>query len=428
MILIRAMLAVVLLLATMACAREYPLGLPKAKPEAVGMSSERLQAINTAFTKPVADEAIPGLITIVARQGKVVHFEKHGHADVETKTPLKPDTLFRIYSMTKPIIGVGIMMLYEQGRFELEDPVSKFIPEFASIKVYSDQGLVDLESPLTIRHLMTHTSGLVDAYMPNPVSESYKAAGLDAEWSTMVSGINLEQYVEQMTQQPLLFQPGERWYYGMNMTVLGRLIEVISKQPLGEYLQQQIFQPLRMKDTDYYAPKGKQHRLASIYKNEDGQLVNISERLGYNSKPSLELGDTGLVSTAIDYLRFTQMLLNDGELDGVRLLEPNTVKLMVSNHLPKRLGIAPLSVLEGYPVADREGMGYGITMAVVTDAVAAKSEGSTGEYTWGGAAATEFWVDPKEDMIGLVLTQLLAGWKSYPIRTVMHQSTYNSVQ
>jgi len=157
-------------------------------------------------------------------------------------------------------------------------------------------------------------------------------------------------------------------------------------------------------------------------------LVNISESLGYNSKPSLELGDTGLVSTAIDYLRFTQMLLNDGELDGVRLLEPNTVKLMVSNHLPERLGTAPLSILKGYPVADREGMGYGITMAVVMNAAEAKSKGSAGEYTWGGAAATEFWVDPQEDMIGLVFTQFMIGWESYPIRTVMHQSTYNSVQ
>ena len=427
MTLIRVMLAMVLLLATVACAREYPLGLPTAKPETVGMSTEGLQAINIALAKPVADETIPGLITVVARQGKVVHFEMHGHADIETKIPLKPDTLFRIYSMTKPIIGVGIMMLYEQGHFDLDDPVSKFIPAFANMKVHINNGLVDLETPITIRHLMTHTSGLVDAYMPNPVSESYKSAGLDAEWSTMASGISLEQYVDQMTQQPLLFQPGERWYYGMNMTVLGRLIEVISKQPLGEYLQQQIFQPLRMKDTDYYAPKEKQHRLASIYKSKDGQLVNISESLGYNSKPSLELGDTGLVSTAIDYLRFTQMLLNDGELDGVRLLEPNTVKLMVSNHLPERLGTAPLSVLKGYPVADREGMGYGITMAVVTDAVAAKSKGSTGEYTWGGAAATEFWVDPQEDMIGLVFTQFHLGWFVFPGREVVHQRIYQAI-
>ena len=423
------LLATAILLASpLLSAGDHSLGLPLASPESVGLFTKGLQKINTTFAKPVAEGKIPGLITVVARQGKIAHFEMHGTADIEGKIPLKPDTIFRIYSMTKPIIGVAMMMLYDEGKFQLDDPVSHYMPAFARMKVYTEQGLAEQHNRITIRHLLTHTSGLADAYMPDPVSTQYKQAGLDAEWSTMTSGITLEQYVDKMTQIPLLFQPGTRWHYGMNLSVVGRLIEIISGQSLGNYLQQQIFQPLGMKDTAYFVDKKKRQRLAPIYKYQNGQLLDISQELAYNAKPSLELGDSGLVSTAIDYLRFSQMLLNKGELEGVRLLRPATVELMFENHLPESLGTKPMAVLKGYPVADRGGMGHGLAAAVVVDAEAAGSEGSNGEYTWGGAAATEFWIDSKERLVGLALTQFFVGWSQFSTREKLHHAVYRSLE
>ena len=319
------------------------------------------------------------------------------------------------------------MMLYEQGYFRLDDPVSDFIPAFKTARVYSEKGYVSLTSPLTFRHLLTHTSGITDAYKNNPVSRQYKNAGLDASWRTMASQTTLEDYVNKLAEQPLLFQPGSQWHYGMNISVLGRLVEVISGRPLNEYLQDSIFQPLKMKDTDYFVSDDNKHRLVSIYKNQGDDLVDVSDAWSHDSLPSLTMGDSGLVSTMEDYLRFTMMLLNGGELEGVRLLSPTTVNLMTANHLPKTLGPGPLRTAKGYPTADRFGMGHGLTMAVVTDAVAAGSAGSDGEFTWGGAACTDFWVDPERKIIGLIFTQHLVCWERFALRSLMHQMVYQAL-
>ena len=425
---VKILLNLSLLIFPLLVGAEYKPNMPLALPEEVGFSSPRMRRIDSRFSTLVQNGRFPGFVTAVMRHGKVAHFSAHGYSDVESRTSMRADSIFRIYSMTKPIVGVGMMILYEQGHFQLDDPVSKFIPEFSAMKVYTAEGLVEQESPITIRHLMTHTSGLADAYMSDPVSQQYKHAGLDAEWSTMMSGITLREYVQKITDRPLLFQPGSQWHYGMNITVLGRLIEIISGQTLSRYLEDHILSPLKLNDTGYFVPSGKHNRLVPLYKIKDHNLINITQESAYEKKPSLEMGDSGMVSTAPDMLRFLQMLLNGGVLDGVRILSPGTVKLMRSNHLPERMGEMPLRQLKDYyPLAARRGTGQGLTMAVITDAVAAGSTGSNGEYTWGGAACTDFWVDPETKVVGLVFTQLSLCWNYHDSRMLMHQLTYQAL-
>ncbi len=399
-------------------------GLPMAKPESVGMSSERLQRIAPTMQQFIDTNRAPGLLTVIARHGKVVHMQTFGYADVEKKKPLKPDTIFRFYSMTKPITGTAVMIAYEEGKFLLDDPVAKYLPEFKTMKVYTEDGLVDAEKPITIRHLLTHTSGLSYHFMGDPVSALYEKAGVMDGWSVQRAGMSLEEYVKRIAAQPLYFQPGARWYYSEAMAVLGRLIEVVSGERYGDFVRSHILKPLKMNDTDFYVAPEKYNRLAQLYTLEDpdkGGLTISSEGREYDKPTTAELGGSGLTGTASDYLRFAQMLLNGGELDGVRILSPTSVKLMRSDHLGPTV-----TMTNGLGAGARPGMGFGLTVTVVNDPVAAGHAGSKGEFSWGGAANTQFWIDPEQDLIGMVFSQAFAGSRANT-RGRMHQMTYQAI-
>ena len=405
------------------------LGLPGAKPESVGMSSDRLDRIVPAMTSFVDDEEVPGLITVVARRGKVVHFETYGSMDREAKKSMRPDTVFRMYSMTKPVTGTAIMILYEEGKVTLTDPISKYLAEFKDMTVYvgEENGEVVTEpanKPITIKHLLTHTSGITYDFWPHAVGTIYKNAGLDIQ-SAYNNELDLEAYVKIVAEQPLVSQPGEAWEYGLNMDVLGRLVEVVTGQRFGDFMTERIFDPLGMVDAGFQITDDQLDRFAANYApSPRGGMILIDppKTSLYRKDISLHLGGAGLVCTAADYLRFAQMLANGGELDGVRILSPTTVDLMMSNHLPSALGELPLGTL--FPGV--QGLGFGFCGSVVTNVAAMGMAGSTGEYSWGGAASTDFWIDREQELVGMVLTQLLPAG-TYPTRNRMHQMTYQAI-
>ena len=386
-------------------------------PEEVGLSSERLTRIRPAVGKHIGDDKIAGAVTLVARRGKVVHLECVGLMDRESNKPMRPDTIFRIYSMTKPITCVALMMLYEQGRFQLFDPVSKFIPAFNDLKVYeggagSDIKLVDLQRPVTVRDLLTHTSGLTYHFLEyGRVEEMYREARLAAKKP-------LSEFVADLLELPLAFQPGAAWRYSFAHDVVAHLIEIMSNRPLDVYLQENLFKPLGMEDTGFYVPEDKLDRFASMYgsvaieqsdttatKWYGDAEAGVNRRLA-SPEDSLESkrhnvlrGGGGLVSTASDYWQFCQMLLNKGELDGKHFLSRKTVELMTTNHLPPEL--MPFEIGGTYS----PGYGYGLGVNVLMDVGQCQSVGSKGAYSWGGAATTSFWVDPKEELVGIQMAQ-----------------------
>ena len=389
-------------------------GLPKAVPEEVGLSATRLKRIDRIMQRYVDEEKFAGIVTMVARRGKVVHFECKGMMDKEAGKPMKPDTIFRIYSMTKPITSVAIMMLYEEGHFQLDDPVSKFIPEFRDLKVFvkeTESGikLEDMEKEMTIRHLLTHTSGLTYGFDKNfPVDAMYQKAALRAG--------NLKEMIQKLAELPLANQPGCQWRYSVSTDVLGYLVGVMSGKSLDVFLKERIFEPLGMVDTSFYVPEEKLHRFAANYipgEDKKIQLMDDPAKSVYSKPRTFFSGGGGLVSTTADYIRFAQMLLNKGELDGVRLLGRKTVEFMTMNHLP-----------EGFHPHEIEAGGFGLGFFVSLDTVKAGNLGSVGFFGWGGAAGTEFWVDSEEELIGLFMTQLMQN--PYPIhrefQTLIHQA------
>ncbi len=402
------------------------------------MSTERLARITDTMREYIDRSQVAGLLTAVARRGKVVHFEALGYADVENQIPLSADTIFRLYSMTKPVTAVAVMILYEEGRFFLDDPVADYLPEFRDLKVWTDKGLVDAKQPLTIRHLLTHTGGISFFPFPEkPVSVMYREAGVI--YTKARETLSTEEYVRKIAELPLTSQPGEKWFYSESMEVLGRLMEVVSGQSYGEFLRHRIFEPLSMEDTAFYVPAEKSGRLARLYEaGPDGKIVATDtlpppdfihrtiQQNRYTQPPSFESGGTGLVGTAADYLRFSQMLLNQGELDGVRILSPTTVRLILSNHLGPEFGERPLAYIDP-SAAQGKGLGFGFCGLVVTNAIAAGIAGSDGQYSWGGAASTDFWIDPEQKLIGLVLTQLVPSGVSLTTRARMHQMTYQAI-
>jgi CubicO group peptidase (beta-lactamase class C family) len=386
-------------------------------PESVGMSSERLARIRPAVDRHIGEDKIAGAVTLLARRRQIVHFEAGGLMDRENDRPMQLDTLFRIYSMTKPITCVALMTLYEQGCFQLWDPVAKFIPPFGELQVCTDrQGseltLVDLQRPVTVRDLLTHTSGLTYHFLEyGPVEEMYRETKV---WSQKP----LVEFVDDLAQLPLAFQPGTAWRYSYGHDVVARLVEIISGQPLDVYLRENLFHPLGMVDTGFCVPEGQAERLASMYGSRDvGECDTTAtewyelamqgvNRLLACAEDSLEShphnvfrGGTGLVSTASDYLRFSQMLLNNGELEGTRILSRKTVELMVTNHLLPAL--MPYEIQGSYS----PGYGYGLGFRVLMDVGQCQMPGSVGEYGWSGAASTCFWVDPQEEFIGILMTQ-----------------------
>jgi CubicO group peptidase (beta-lactamase class C family) len=386
-------------------------------PEKVGLSSGRLARIRPAVEKHISDVKVAGAVTLVARQGQVVHHECVGLMDREHNKPMQPDTIFRIYSMTKPLTCTALMTLYEKGEFQLYDPVAKFIPAFQDLKVYaggegSDVKLVDLERPVTVRDLLTHTSGLTYHFLEyGPVEQMYREA-------QVCSQKPLSEFVADVLKMPLAFQPGTAWRYSYAHDVAAYLVEVMSGQPVDVYLRENLFEPLGMVDTGYYVPQGKVDRLAAMYGTGDclepdmtttrwyedaavagGRLIATSTDSLESAPHNVFRGGHGLVSTAQDYYRFCQMLLDGGELEGNRILGRKTVELMVTNHLIPEM--MPYEIGGVYS----PGYGYGLGFSVLMDVGQCQVPGSEGVYGWGGAASTSFWIDPQEKFIGVQMAQ-----------------------
>jgi CubicO group peptidase (beta-lactamase class C family) len=371
-------------------------GLPAARPEEVGMSSERLPRIHAALQRHIDAHQLAGAVTLVARKGKVVHFEAHGWADVESKRPMSRDTLFRMASTTKPVTAVAILMLVEEGKVRLTDPVARFIPEFKDTKVAvakpggDEIGLVAANRPVTIRDLLTHTSGLGSGG-----AGSKEAANVSR---TRKPTDTLADFIPRLGAVPLDFQPGTKWAYsgGAGFDVLARVVEVASQQTFDRFLQQRLFEPLGMKDTFFVVPDDRKPRLATVYRGSAKGLEKVTTS-GLLANTAYFSGAGGLTSSADDYARFAQMLVNGGQLDRRRVLSPRTVRLMGSNHVGTLFG--------GQLGRPREGLGFGLGVEVVQDAVAAGWPRSNGSYGWDGAFGTIFEVDPAEQMIAVLMMQ-----------------------
>ena len=394
-------------------------------PAEVGFDAERLTRIDQRFARYVEEGLLPGYLAVVTRHGKVAHLASAGHRDVEAGLPVEQDTAWRIFSMSKPITSVAAMMLVEQGAIDLTDPISRWLPEFAQPRVYVKGSAlapvtVPATEPIRLWHLLTHTSGLTYGFHhSNPVDAIYRVAGF--EWG-VPKGLDLAGASEAFARMPLVFQPGSEWNYSVSTDVLGRLVEVVSGQSLDEFFAERIFGPLGMTDTAFFYEGEDLDRLAALYVPAPGTRLAVRSDTfgaGGRSRPAYLSGGGGLVSTAGDYHRFTQMLLRGGELDGVRLLSPRAVQSMASNHLP---GNADLEAF-GRPLfaeTPYDGHGFGLGFSVLQDPVAAKTLASAGEFAWGGAASTAFWVDPDEDITALFFTQLLPS-STHPIRQQLRQ-------
>ncbi len=397
-------------------------GLPTATPEEVGISSKRLERINTLMQHYVDEKKLAGAVTLVARRGKIVHFERFGMMDIEANQPMQLDTIFRIYSMTKPITSVAVMMLYEEGRFQLNDPISKFIPELKGLKVVknvtaSGIELVEAEREITIRDLLIHTSGFPYGFGDGPVDQMYQKAKLLAPDST------LKEMVQKLGVIPLVHQPGTKWEYSVSTDVLGYLVEVVSGKPLDLFFEENIFKPLGMKDTGFYVPKEKIARFAANYgPDETGRIKVIDEpkTSPFSSPRRFLSGGGGLVSTVSDYLRFAQMLLDGGELNGARLLGRKTIELMTTNNLPNEL--IPIQ-LGGTPL---EGYGFGLGFSVLVDVARSQELGSEGSFGWAGAATTLFLIAPKEELIAIAMTQFMP-YDHYPVFKEFRVLTYQAI-
>ena len=369
-------------------------GLPRAVPEDVGMSTSRLGRITPVMQGYVDDGKIPCALTMIAREGKLVHFEKFGMQDITAAKPIQFDTIFRLYSMTKPITSIAVMMLYEEGHFQLTTPISEFVPYFKDMKVYMEDGkaIVDAEREVTIKHLLTHTTGLIyeSDKEDHPIDQQYEDADL--------YGGDLASMIQKLGDIPLIHQPGDAWKYGMSTDVLGYLVQVVSGMPFETFLKTRIFEPLGMNDTGFSVRVENANRYSKVYEfGENGELQAIEKVHAATGPLSFfHSGGGGLQSTAADYLRFCQMVLNDGELDGVRLLGRKTAELIRMNHVPPDW-LAP----------KRTGTGFGLGFSVVTDVADTHTVGSLGTCSWGGMASTTFWIDPVEDLIGVFMTQLV---------------------
>ena len=393
------------------------------------MSSERLARVDAAMHVYVDRGKLPGVQTLISRRGQVVHRDVYGWTDVEARHPVAPDTLYRIYSMTKPITSVGLMMLYEQGHFLLENPISRWLPEFADPQVWAG-GTADAPEtrpaarPISVHDVLTHLSGLTYGFhYQHPLDELYRR---DSLGDFTEPSYDLAEGVERMAALPLLFDPGTRWNYSMSTDVCGRLIEVMSGQSLDVYLREQVLGPLGMRDTAFSAPESELARCSPLYtRGPDGGLHCFAEAATMVRPPKYLSGGGGLVGTIDDYLRFAHMLLNRGELDGVRLLSPRTVAYMGRNHLPGGRLLNEMGQ-STFAEASMEGTGFGLGLAVIEDAAALRALTSDGELSWGGAASTAFWVDPAEDLCVVFMTQLLPS-STYPLRPQLRATVYQAL-
>jgi CubicO group peptidase (beta-lactamase class C family) len=385
--------------------------------EAVGCSAERLARIKPVMQSYVDRRGFAGISTMLVRRGQVIHCEQVGWQDRQSQTPLAVDTLFRIYSMTKPIVCTALMTLYEEGRFQLFDPVAKFLPAFGKVRVWSGtSAAAEPARPITIRDLLMHTAGLTYGFFDSPVSDLYRQVRLmdDADRT-------LEAMIGEVARLPLAYQPGATWHYGMGIDVAAHLIEVISGQPLQRFLAERLFAPLGMTDTGFSVPPEKRARIATMYGLvdvatssyqrlleawNDGVTTRIDVDTTHpaTNTHSFARGGHGLFCTAWDYMRFAQMLLNRGDLDGVRILAPKIVDLMHMNHVP--LALLPFTF---FPGATAAGYGFGLGSRVLLNVAESALPGSVGAYGWMGAAGTYYWIDPREELIGVAMMQDMMG-------------------
>ncbi|HJZ98865.1 MAG TPA: serine hydrolase domain-containing protein [Candidatus Solibacter sp.] len=399
------------------------------KPESLGFSSERLTRLHEAMQRPVDEKRLAGVVTLLTRHGKLVEERSYGVKDLASGAPMTNDTIFRIYSMTKPVTGVAMMILYEEGKWHPTDPISKFIPEFAGLKVFKGMdanGEPATEPPIhppTMAELLTHTAGFTyGVFGSTPIDRLYMAKN----W---LGATSLHDMMQRFASIPLLYQPGSKWVYSVSMDIQGYIIEKISGKPLPEFMEERIFKPLHMTDTGFFVPKEKRARFATLYSGgPDGTLVATGQAFGskadYASMPGAPSGGGGLVSTAKDYSRFAQMLLNHGELDGARIISPATVDLMTSNHLAPKLMTGEFSI--GKAVM-RPGHGWGYDLAVFNDPATADEVVGKGTFYWEGAAATWFWIDPANDLVFVGMTQRMYGDGQPPMNHFSRPTVYGAL-
>ena len=405
------------------------------KPEEVGLSSARLGRIKDHLQQYIDAGKLAGTLTLVARQGKIAYFEPQGHLEIERKRPVAQDSIFRIYSMTKPIVSVGLMMLWEQGRFQLDDPVHKFIPSWKDQGVFAGGNhpnwkTTPVERPMNVRDLLSHQSGLTYGFMERTnVDAAYRKIRI-ADLARRMDYTSREM-VEELASQPLEFSPGTRWNYSVSTDVCGHLIELISGQRLDAYLKEHVLQPLGMSDTSFIIADDRTKRFAANYQRQrDDRLLLIDDpaKSAYRECTFFS-GGGGLVSTAHDYFRFASMMLNKGELDSIHLLGRKTVELMTMNHLPGGQDLTNLAFPGMFSETAYYGVGFGLGFSVMQSPARAMISGTPGEFAWGGAAGTAFWIDPAEQMVVVFMTQIMQmGLPApYPLRRELRALTYSSV-
>ncbi|MEY4400464.1 MAG: hypothetical protein RL072_329 [Actinomycetota bacterium] len=400
-------------------------------PAEAGLDESRLSRLNSHLERYVDDGRLPGFHVVVSRRGKVAHQHLYGMRDLEASLPVTSDTMYRIYSMTKPITSVALMMLVEEGKLLLSDPVSSFIPSFGATRVWRGGSVLKpitepMTEPMLVWHLLSHTAGLTYGFLyHSPVDDIYRRNGF--EWG-VPKGFTLEQACDHWASLPLLFQPGTEWNYSVATDVVGRIVEVVSGQSLDEFFAQRILAPLGMHSTGFFATQEQQNRLAALYQPDPAtRLAKRLDTMGraVTHRPSFLSGGGGLVSSAHDYHRFMMMLANGGELDGVRLLAPQTVDLMTMNQLPGNADISqfgrPIDLENAY-----DGFGFGLGFSVLVDPAAAKLHGSLGDYGWGGAASTTFWLDKVMQLSVAFYTQLLPS-STWPLRPYLRSLVYQTL-
>jgi CubicO group peptidase (beta-lactamase class C family) len=405
-------------------------GTPSMKPESLGFSSERLERLHAAMQQEVDQKRLAGVVTLLSRHGKVVEFRAYGKKDLTSGAPMTTDTIFRAFSMTKVVTGVAMMVLYEEGKWHPADPISKYIPEFAHLKVFKGvdaNGKMILEDPVhppTMHELMTHTAGFTyGLFGDGPVDKMYQAQGV-------MQSKSLQEMINKLGNIPLLYQPGTRWVYSASMDIQGYIVEKLSGQSLPDFMHEYIFAPLGMNDTGFFVPQNKRNRFATLYgENDKGELVPSPAPSGaglgdYTAQPTMPSGGGGIITTAQDYMRFAQMLLNLGELDGVRILAPSTVQLMTSNHLAPNLMTGEFSI---GPETIRPGMGWGYDCAVFTDPAQADEIVGKGTFFWLGAADTWFWVDQTNDLIFVGMTQHMIGPNQPNVEALSRPTVYQAL-
>lgn len=401
-----------------------------ASPEAVGFDSARLKTLDAYMAKVVSDGRVAGMTTLLARHGKVVEFNTYGKASLATGQPMPKDEIFRIYSMSKPLTGVAMMILFEQGKWRLDDPVTRYVPEFKNLKVMTGVDkdghitVEDMKRPPTMREIMSHTAGfgygLGDEH---PVDKLYRQ-------KQVLAAHGLKQMIDRTAEIPLMFQPGTNWSYSSAVDIQGYIVEKLSGQTLGQFMAQHIFQPLKMNDTGFYTRPGQGGRLAAVYVGDKSGRIQEAKDLfsmpmpDYTQPPAMESGGGGLVSTTMDYARFCQMILNGGELDGVRILAPQSIELMDTNVIPHDVLVSS----NGTSVARfNEAVGFGLDFMVINDPRRAGSLEGKNTMSWGGAAGTWFWIDPTNDLLFVGMIQRMGGTGGDDLGTQARTLTYQAL-